>query len=337
MLYRPGTGCCIGVLLVFLLLICALAVAETQMVKVVVKNATIRRTPEMTGAVAETPQVGSVFEVKGKSGRWYEIEFTSKVGIPVTGYIHETFVELTTEKPKPQKGRKRTMVRVGGLAGYTRAGYEYESSGILFGEVSNTVDNVDDGVAAGLGLGFGILVTDAVKITGDLGYSTKTLSGLFGFSLPNMYRYFDISYDEVETEPSLTEMTFTVGIDYNLTSKGPVRPYMGAGVSYINTKMEIVEDFTGVDDYSEIDSTHVLDIHEVVFAEKTISSVGLTLRGGVDVVFGQALLGFVEAAYVIAPGKELDHLIASVLYDEPDKLTIDLGGPRLTAGVKVLF
>jgi len=77
--------------------------AQKQKIRVVVENATIRLKPNMENEVIGTPPVGSVFEAERKIGEWYEIRFASRVGVTLTGYVHEMFVELEKEVPKPER------------------------------------------------------------------------------------------------------------------------------------------------------------------------------------------------------------------------------------------
>jgi len=79
--------------------------AQAQKIRVVVKNASIRISPNMDGEVLNNPNIGSVFDVVKKTDEWFEIKVTSRVGIEVSGYIHEMFVELIGEKP--EVGAKR--------------------------------------------------------------------------------------------------------------------------------------------------------------------------------------------------------------------------------------
>jgi hypothetical protein len=61
-----------------------------------------------------------VFEVREKVGEWYRVDFMSKVGVLVTGYIHEMFVEEDRgagEEPAPTGKRRAFSLSVcGGYA-----------------------------------------------------------------------------------------------------------------------------------------------------------------------------------------------------------------------------
>jgi len=77
--------------------------AQKQKIRVVVEHATIRLKPNMESEVIGTPPVGSVFDAEKKIGEWYEVRFASRVGVMLTGYVHEMFVELEKEVPKPER------------------------------------------------------------------------------------------------------------------------------------------------------------------------------------------------------------------------------------------
>jgi len=105
----------VGFLMAFLLLVPFLISTEKQTVKVVVENAGIRLKPDMESEILEFPQIGRVFEVEEKAGGWFKIRFTSQVGIPITGYIHEMYVEEIVEdvtlpvkkEPEPKREPER--------------------------------------------------------------------------------------------------------------------------------------------------------------------------------------------------------------------------------------
>jgi len=85
--------------------------AEGIKVQVVVQNATIRSASNLESEIVNTPPMGSVFDVVKKTENWYEIRFKSKLGIWMTGYIHQMFVEemeadIGSEKEQEQKTEK---------------------------------------------------------------------------------------------------------------------------------------------------------------------------------------------------------------------------------------
>jgi opacity protein-like surface antigen len=98
----------IGVVLgLFVFIGSLLAEQATEVkVKVIVENASIRVKPGIDGAVLEDKiPVGAVYLSSKKEGEWYEVRFRSKLGIQLTGYIHEMYVEIVNEEAE-QAGKK---------------------------------------------------------------------------------------------------------------------------------------------------------------------------------------------------------------------------------------
>ena len=76
---------------------CLLAVAPgwaEQKIKITVagKDAAIHLSPDAGSRIIQSAPFGSVFEAERKTGEWYEIKLPSKLGVTITGYIHEKFV-----------------------------------------------------------------------------------------------------------------------------------------------------------------------------------------------------------------------------------------------------
>lgn len=99
---------------IFLLVLPAIVHAQKQTIEVVVEKAEIRAEPNMKAEIIETPSVGSIFEVERKAGDWYEIKFTSKLGITFTGYIHKKYVKVLGEVPEIKKEGKFLIELSGG-------------------------------------------------------------------------------------------------------------------------------------------------------------------------------------------------------------------------------
>jgi opacity protein-like surface antigen len=98
------TGAFLG-LFVFLGSLLAGQATEVK-VKVIVENASLRVKPGIDGAVLEDKiPVGAVYISLKKEGEWYEVRFRSKLGIQLTGYIHEMYVEVVKEEAE-QAGKQ---------------------------------------------------------------------------------------------------------------------------------------------------------------------------------------------------------------------------------------
>jgi len=90
------TGAVLGL---FVILGSLLAGQTTEVkIKVIVENASIRVKPGIDGAVLEDKiPLGAVYLSAKKEGEWYEVRFRSRVGVQLTGYIHEMYVEVIDE------------------------------------------------------------------------------------------------------------------------------------------------------------------------------------------------------------------------------------------------
>jgi|GEM_PF-2735705 len=85
-------------LLVVLLAVPGIIKAEEGKVKVIVENASIRAKPDMSGEVIDVAiPIDTILNVQSKVGEWFEIKITSQLGVSITGYIHEMFVEAARE------------------------------------------------------------------------------------------------------------------------------------------------------------------------------------------------------------------------------------------------
>ena len=93
----------VGLIIISLFILPIFTYAQKQKIRVVVENASIRSKPSMESEVIGTSSEGIVFEVEKKIGEWYEIKFASRVGVMITGYIHEMLVELEREVPEPER------------------------------------------------------------------------------------------------------------------------------------------------------------------------------------------------------------------------------------------
>jgi len=142
--------------------------AQNMKIRVVVDNATVRLKPDHQGEIIKNPPLGSIFEVEGREGDWYEIRIRTEMGVMITGYIHNMFIQVqgaetrapepevraepekaVTQEPRPapiqaqeqppareQRPRRAELVfRVGYVTGYNISGsYSYSrnlSAGVL--------------------------------------------------------------------------------------------------------------------------------------------------------------------------------------------------------------
>ncbi|MFA9454512.1 MAG: hypothetical protein ACERK6_11430, partial [Candidatus Aminicenantaceae bacterium] len=124
--------------------------AQDEKIRVVVDNASVRLKPDLQAEVIKNPPLGSIFEVESREGDWYEIRVRTEMGVLITGYIHNTFVQVqggettppeqetrqapvqTYDQPQTRDERPKRaelVFRVGYVTGYNLSGsYSYSES-----------------------------------------------------------------------------------------------------------------------------------------------------------------------------------------------------------------
>jgi opacity protein-like surface antigen len=332
--------------------------AQKPKIKVAVENASIRIKPDAESEAIASPPVGTVFEVEAKVGEWYEIRIRTEVGVSITGYIHEMFVEIEkpvekipapreevkkwpvqpVPKPEPQEvtppsPRIRASIKLAGLSS-RQAGYDYKYSTTLYNETMTITDSVSNQFALGFNLELGVFVIKNIELTAGVSFLSKSLEGVYSLNLPNNYLYNDIAYDEAPANPNLKVTLINFGINFHLLSAGMLRPYIGAGGSYIMAKMDLLDEIIYEETFYT-DYTHTIEITEVQFVETKINKFGFNVRAGINFEFTSNISLFAEGRYVVAK-TEVPHPLTSK-FDENEKLNIDLGGASGCFGIRFVF
>jgi len=358
-------------LIIFLIFALKLGLAANLKVKVTVEKADIRLKPDITSQIIAKVVFNTVLESEGKVGSWYRVNLPpDENGFVISGYVHENMVEIVKEikevpkeekppeitppavkeppvkeeKPPPIEPRyalrrrapqRAFSFKAGGLFYLVQAGYDYQFSYPYLNETFTITDSVTNASAIGFDFGIGIFISKNIEITADVNYFSKGLKGDFSMSLPNPYWDNDIAHDEITTEPALKEFIFSFGFNFYPSVTGNVRPYFGAGASYVNGKMDLVEDGIYHESYSYWSSGHSLTIASVEFKETSINKFGFNLRGGIDYSITDMIYAFAEGKYIIAK-KEVPHPMTSEYFEE-EKLDINLGGGSFSLGIRLFF
>lgn len=333
--------------------------AQKPRIKVTVENASIRLKPDAASDIIANAAMGSLYDVEAKTGEWYEVKHRTNVGILVTGYIHEMFVEL--EKPavntipakeaqakvQPPTVRESTAaeppggptlgihigLKISALAAFW-SGYDYEYSVSTYGEKMRITDAVDKSVAMGFNVEASVFLMKNFELTGGLNVLSKKTVGHFGFELPNIYLYNDIASDEAEANPSRRIMEVDFGLNYHIFTGGALTPYVGLGGAYVMAKMDLLEDIVFQETYYS-DNKHSLTITDVKFVEKTVNKFGFFGRAGLNIEIARNIGLFLEGKYVVAK-TEAPHPLTSQ-FDANEKLSLDFGGPSARIGIRVLI
>jgi hypothetical protein len=85
-------------LIIFLFFLEEVSEGATVKIKVIVQNANIRLKPDTNSPVITTAPIGTILDSEGKEGKWYKVNLPpDRNGFVVSGYIHESIVEVSQE------------------------------------------------------------------------------------------------------------------------------------------------------------------------------------------------------------------------------------------------
>jgi len=325
---------------------------QKQRIKVVVRNASVRLQPNIDSEVILSPPVGSTFEVENKIGEWYEIKFSSEIGVLITGYINSQFVDVIEEAPVPVpkkepvrkpakpavKPRPATTSRIkfnimaGGLFSLYndmlsgQFSYPYRSEQFII------EDYLESSNSVGFTGGVGIFVTPNIELTGSIASFSKAGWGELYIEVPSQF-FFDASEsDYAEYLPNVKKTIFSFGINIHPIKSGPIDIYFGGGGSYIRATIDLMEDFIYTETTDFVALTHSVVIDEVLFQETDITAFGFNGRVGVNLRVSNNFYLFGEGRHIIASA-DLPHPFDDTYTIEG----LDLGGTLALGGIRIVF
>jgi len=307
-------------------------------IKVIVENAPLRVKPAMDSEVlAEGVPLGTVFNIGNKIGEWYEVQYQSKMGVMITGYIHEIYTEVVPAEAKAAPAATSKTV--------PPAASTYK----LVRDTSHRVE-----LSLGFGLGFGSFLPEMtgysfnegpigiyqnITQAGSIGHKMKNPMGLglsvsyyfgggFGLKLRADMNFkqtletakseYVLNWTQVippfgpneETESwdvagDMSLTTFSLDLVYKLDRTGMFQPYLNAGVSL----------FTGTANLSTTQGlgltwayagTPYIDYFDVPLKIQgaSLGSVGFNAGLGADIYFTPNIGLNLDAVYFL--GKTLD-------------------------------
>lgn len=168
----------IMVLLFVLVLGGALLAKEKTILKVKVQAANVRSEPDASAPIIARVTIGTLLEVTGKNGAWYEVTVNDKSGEAVTGYIHNTVVEVSGADEEEAEVEPRAAVRR--ETPRLRAVKQYAGGGVkLMGGLSMDNVNLSETLPADA------KKTSKMGFMGGLGYEG---GGMIAFELDLLYR-----------------------------------------------------------------------------------------------------------------------------------------------------
>jgi len=349
----------ISLIIVFLLILPAISYAQKQRIKVVVRNASIRMQPNVDSEVVLNPPAGSTFEAENKLGDWYEVKFTSDIGVLITGYIHSMFVEVIEEQPEPERKfaprpvkpevqprtvrarpsaapQTRFNIAIGGLFSSAMEVYYYEYSQAYLGEDLYIYDTFESPDAVGFSAGIGVFVMPRIELTASAAAMSGTPWWTWILDVPSPYYYNDYNSDTVDTDtidtaPVYKKQILNFGANIYLIKKSSLGVYIGGGGSLIKATVDLVEDYLAYHTFYDVTETHEIEIDSITFVETSISVFGYFFRAGADLKFSRNISLYAEGWYVFAKTEEESPLVAD------DILELDLGGGHAILGIKFHF
>jgi hypothetical protein len=167
----------IMVLLFVVVLGGTLLAAEMTTAKVKVATANVRSKPDASAAIVAKVTMGTVLEVTGREGAWYEVNVNDPSGKKISGYISNTVVEVSGEDEEETTVKPRAVRRAAPRA---KARREIAGGGIkLMGGLS--MDNLNLSEA----LPPEAKKTAKIGFMGGLGYES---GGMIAFEMDLLYR-----------------------------------------------------------------------------------------------------------------------------------------------------
>lgn len=320
-----------------LLILPSVVKAQNQKIRVVVENSSIRVKPDNQSEVIKEPPIGTVFDVKRKVGEWYEIRVPTEVGVQVTGYIHEMFIEVMEEEKKPKEPEKEPekevpekpekkplppptlkapesptthgeiVIRGAYTTGYTTNDQSYTDSfsqGIL--DSATSTGRVTSELEKPLGFdgAFNYFLIGGLGIQLRFDYNLKsnfTDASKSTFEL-NWTWGSGGSYTEQEewlVEGDVTLMIISGNLIYKVKDAGMFAPFFSGGASYYSGKLKA--NTTGAYATTWVISPYrYIDYFDLpAHLDTSFSGIGFNGGGGIDILFSDNVGLTIDARYFV--------------------------------------
>jgi hypothetical protein len=354
----------ISLIIAFVLLLPAVSHAQQkQRIKVIVRNASIRLQPNVDSEVILSPPTGSTFEVEKKVGEWYEIKFTSELGVLITGYIHSMFVDVIAAEPEPEpevvqepvqrraQPRPRRARPRGSLSKFNISlGAFFSPAHVMYdtyedpwsldylGEFLYVYDYMESPYATGFTAGFGIFVMPRVEFFGSFASASGNPWWEMRLEVPSPYFFDDPRWDDIDSDAFSDEEQLTYkqnilsfGLNLYLMRTGKWSLYIGGGGSYIMTTVELLYDVSFTHNWYPGPQDHDVVIDSVTFEETKINTFGFNFKFGAELRISRNIFLFLEGMYISAKDDVPYPLDPNTL------ISMDLGGGSSALGIKFHF
>jgi hypothetical protein len=320
---------------------CALTVQAAEIkIKVVAENASIRSKPGIDGTVIEEKlPLGAVYLSAKKEGEWYEVKYRSKLGIQLTGYIHEMSVEVVKEGEEAT-GVPKQPPAVRSLGPGRERGAANVEIGLIFGLSSGTFMNDSSSYSYSWGPYVELVsVSEQGSITHKLktpfatmgGFLTYYFGGGFGIrlgfdynpkqSLSGANSNFRMSWTWTQASGGIAgsrEKNWAVNGDvsvsplnlnliYKLQAGRSFAPYFTAGLTYFLAKANLSTSLGyGFSWLSADQRTQYIDYFIIpVTLSKSLNKAGGNVGAGLDLLLTPNFGLNIDAAYYIGPSQDV--------------------------------
>jgi len=314
----------------FLLILPTIVHAEKQNIRVMVENASIRLKPDIESEVIKNPPIGSVFDVEGKVGEWYEVRVPTEIGVLLTGYIHEMFVELEKKPSEPKREVPKKPVRLAPpvpsakpqKAPITRGEFAFRGAytlGYLASDISYS-DSFSEGILQSANasgnlileldkpLGFdgsiNYFLTGGMGIQLRLDYNLKsnfTEASKSTYSLNWSWTTGESSSEEEEwpVEGDVTLMVISGNLIYKVQGARMLAPFFSGGVSYYSGKLK-ANTQGGYATTWFVYPYRYIDYFDIpAKLDTSFSGIGFNGGGGVDILFSSNVGLTIDARYFV--------------------------------------
>lgn len=284
----------------------SLLAAEMTTAKVKVATANVRSKPDASAAIVAKVTMGTVLEVTGREGAWYEVNVNDPSGKKISGYISNTVVEVSGEDEEETTVKPRAVRRAAPRA---KARKQIAGGGIkLMGGLSMDNLNFSEAIPAEA------KKTAKTGFMGGLGYES---GGMIAFEMDLLYRPGGAVLQAVDPankgKITLSGTAISLPLMLKVRFMPGTTPYIlaGAEVGYLLNQKVVATAEDGTTTEEDITD----DVNRLVY--------GLVFGGGVELQAGGMNL-LLEARYLLG----LSNLIKDADpgdYMKPTALTIILG------------
>ena len=317
-----------GFCLIFLILFPTLVLGQGGKIRVVAEQASIRIKPVMESDIIDSPPKGSEYEVREKTGEWYEIQFLSRVGVLVYGYIHEDDVEeveAIKEEPaqvqpmaekvqeiRPPPIAKEEPVRSSRIEFVIGGGYHmgygvgqsleyrdgFHTSWVQADEYGTLSPEIDKPFGLGGALHFFFNKNLGIQLRFDMN-SKSVISGSSAYDFS--WEWIDGPTGNKNTSWEISGDYLNMGLGGNFIFRLPVTgifiPFLSGGINYYIGKLN-VNTPVGYGLTWEDETTYYIDYFSIP-ADISVSSnaLGFNAGGGLNIMFSKTFGLNIDARY----------------------------------------